>query len=449
MRVLLVQPHQCSNSFACKSSIAEPLAYEILAATIPHHDISILDMRVDDRTIRQEIEQFQPNVVGAGCVTAGYYECIKVLEEAKKVNPEVVTVVGGHHASVMPRDFAKPFINYVVIGEGEQTFPELIDSLEQKRDISQIKGLAIPENGNLTFTKERPLIDLNSMPIPNRQVTTKYRARYFRGTWHPLACTIGSRGCSSRCTFCCQWILNKGQYRLRRPERIIEELITIEEPFLVFADDNSWENFDWAKQLYFKIKGAGIKKSFQIYARSDLIVSRPDLIQRWSEIGLKAVLVGFESFKDDDLKKLNKKNTVKKNTEAAHILKMNGIDVIGYFMVDPSYKEEDFDQLIEYVHTLDIDQPIFAILTPFPGTRLYAEVKNRIITDNYEYFDAMHSVLPTALPGDRFYDYYRKLYSDAYTKGKLIRRIVQGKIRFSLVQAFFQMRYLKQLRPVR
>lgn len=172
------------------------------------------------------------------------------------------------------------------------------------------------------------------------------------------------------------------------------------------------------------------------------------MIDRWREIGLKAVLVGFESFKDDDLKKLNKRCTVDKNTQAAQILKANGVGIIGYFMVDPSYMEEDFERLIEYVHYLDIDQPIFSILTPFPGTKLYEQVKDQLITDNYEFFDAMHSVMPTAIPGPKFYECYRRLYSKAYPKGKLIRRILQGKISFSLVQAFYQKKYLKQLRPL-
>jgi radical SAM superfamily enzyme YgiQ (UPF0313 family) len=129
-------------------------------------------------------------------------------------------------------------------------------------------------------------------------------------------------------------------------------------------------------------------------------------------------------------------------------LKANNIGIIGYFMIDPSYTEEDFSKLIEYVHHLDIDQPIFSILTPFPGTRLYEEVKDQIITNNYEYFDGMHSLMPLSISGPKFYECYRKLYSKAYPKGKLIRKIFQGKISFSPWQAFSQMRYLKKLQPV-
>jgi radical SAM superfamily enzyme YgiQ (UPF0313 family) len=448
MRVLLIQPPYCPNSFVQKSAISEPLALEILASTIPHHDVKILDMHVDKVRLCDEIERFRPNVIGAGCVTAGYYECLKVLKEAKALNKEILTVVGGHHASVIPQDFHKDFINFIVIGEGEKTFPELINSLELKKDISAVMGIAIPKEGSLLFTKERPLIDISEMPIPRRELTLKYRYRYFRGTWRPIANVIGSRGCSFRCTFCCQWILNKGKYRVRSPEILVDELARIEESFIGFVDDNSWEDFEWVEQLYLKIKEAKIKKNYQIYARSDLITRKPYLIEKWCEIGLKAVLIGFESFKDEYLNKINKKNTVNKNNQAAQILKANNVGIIGYFMVDPSYTEEDFNKLIEYVHYLDIDQPIFSILTPFLGTKLYEEVKDQLITDNYEYFDGMHSVISTSMPGLRFYECYKQLFSKAYPRGKLIQNIIRGKISFSLRQAFSQMRYLKQLQSV-
>jgi radical SAM superfamily enzyme YgiQ (UPF0313 family) len=448
MRVLLVQPPNCSNSFGYKSSIPEPLACEILASAIPQHDVKILDMRLDEISLQKEIETYRPDVVGAGCVTAGYYECIKVLKETKAVNPKITTIVGGHHPSVMPKDFVKDFIDFIVIGEGEKTFPELINSLELKKDISSVKGVAIPEDEGLMFTEERPLIDINEMPTPRRELTSKYHHRYFRGTWRPIACIIGSRGCSFRCNFCCQWMLNRGKYRVRAPEIVVDELAKIEAPFVIFIDDNSWEDLEWVEQLYLKVNEARIRKKYQIFARSDLIIRKPSLIEKWREIGLKAVLLGFESFNDEDLKKLNKRNIVSKNNEAANILKANGVDVIGYFMVDPSYTEEDFKRLIEYVHYLDIDQPIFSILTPFPGTKLYDEVKDQIITDNYEYFDGMHSMISPTIQGPKFYECYRKLYSKAYPRSKLIWRILQGKISFSPRQAFSQMKYLKQLHPV-
>jgi len=202
------------------------------------------------------------------------------------------------------------------------------------------------------------------------------------------------------------------------------------------------------EELYEKIKDAGISKKYKMYSRSDLIIRRPDLIEKWKSIGLEAILIGFESFRNEELKKWNKKSTVEKNIEASRIIKDHGLEIVGYFMIDQSYTEEDFLRLIDHVKKIDIDQPVFSIVTPFPGTQIYEELKDKIITKNYEYFDGMHALTPTVIHPIRFYKLYTDLFSKIYPKRKIIKKILKGKIGFSLPQAYAQMRYLKQLGPV-
>jgi radical SAM superfamily enzyme YgiQ (UPF0313 family) len=448
MKVLLIQPPPGANSFVAKSGVPEPLALEILAATINHHDVKIFDMRLDKQTLRNQLEDFQPDVVGVGCLTAGYYECINLLEAVKQVDPNIITVVGGHHPTVMPQDFIDAFTDYIVIGEGEATFHELVDTLELKRDITEVKGIAVLKKESIHYTGERPLIDLDKIPIPRRELTSQYRKRYFRGATKSYACLLTSRGCQFRCKFCCQWVLNRGAFRIRKTENVVEELLQIQENFIDFADDNSWANANWMGELCDKIQQAGIQKQYKLYARSDLIIQRPDLIGKWKELGLKAVLIGYESFRDDDLKKWHKRNTVANNIKATKVLKEFGVEIVGYFLVDPAFSEKDFQQLSEHVQKLEIDQPIFSILTPFPGTQLFDEVKDKILTRNYTYYDGMHALVPTELDPKKFYKLYADLFRKSYPKTKLIKKIVKGEISFSLSQALTQTRYLRQLTDV-
>lgn len=448
MKVLLIQPPPGINSFVSKSGVPEPLALEILAASSPNHNVKIYDMRLDKASLRKKIEEFQPKIAGIGCLTAGYYECLNIFKEIKTIDPEIITIVGGHHATLMPHDFSKSCIDFIVMGEGEQTFKELLDTLELNGTVSKVNGLAIPQNGILQFTGERSLIKIDDMPIPNRMLTMQYRNKYFRGSLKPYASLVASRGCPFRCKFCCQWVFNKGTYRVRNPEKITEELVQIQEPYVDFTDDNSWADANWMNDLYQKIKETGIRKEYKLYARSDLITKKPDLIEKWKQIGLKAVLIGFESFKDEDLKKWEKKTTVSQNVEATEILKNCGVEIVGYFMVDPSFSENDFLSLQEHVNKLDIDQPIFSILTPFPGTLLYEELKDKILTTNYEFYDGMHAIIPTKLPIRKFYKLYTDLFRNSYPKAKLIRKLLKGKISFSLPQAIAQKRYLRQLADI-
>jgi hopanoid C-3 methylase len=448
MKVLLIQPQPGANSVLSKLGIPEPLALEILAATIPHHDVKIIDMRLEKQTLRNLLADFQPDVIGLGCLTAGYYECVNLLEQIKQIDPNILTVVGGHHPTVMPQDFVSAFADYIVIGEGEKTFRDLVDTLELKRDTKEVKGLAIPKNGRIHFTDERPLIDLDEMPIPRRDLTRQYRKKYFRGNVKSYACMVTSRGCQFRCKFCCQWKLNRGTYRIRQTDNVVDELLQIKENFIDFVDDNSWANANWMNELFGKIQDAGIKKEYKLYARSDLIIKKPDVIAKWKDLGLKAVLIGFESFRDEDLKKWNKRNTVANNVKATKILKGLGVEIVGYFLVDPAFEEIDFQRLVEHVQELDVDQPIFSILTPFPGTHLFDEVKDKILTSNYTFYDGMHALTPTKLDQKKFYKLYSHLFRKSYPKSKLIKKLLKGGVSVSLSQAITQTRYINRLADV-
>jgi radical SAM superfamily enzyme YgiQ (UPF0313 family) len=158
---------------------------------------------------------------------------------------------------------------------------------------------------------------------------------------------------------------------------------------------------------------AGINKQYYLYARVDTIVKHPDLFAKWKEAGLSEVFVGFESFTDERLNDLNKNITLKQQVEAAKILHDLKINIAGSFIVDPSFNEKDFTDLITYIRSLNVDFVSCSILTPLPGTELYENKKAQLITEKPELFDFVHTVLPTTLPIKEFYLEYSKLYMKA------------------------------------
>jgi radical SAM superfamily enzyme YgiQ (UPF0313 family) len=416
MKVLLVQPPSPPNIIGEGIAfLAEPLALEIVAAGIPHHDVKILDMRIEPN-LKQELESFQPDIVGTTSYTPGVYMAQKVLQDVKTYNPEILTVIGGHHATVMPEDFNKDYIDAIVISEGEVTFKELVDAYENKADFSKVDGIALPQNGNLIFTQPRtPIENLDEMLLPARHLVEKYRKEYFGRTWRPVASLMTSRGCPFRCNFCSVWKIVGSKYRTRSPESAVDEIASLREQFIEFADDNTLQDVRRAESIYELIKKRGIKKVYKLQARSDIVVKRPDLIEKWREIGLEMIIIGFESFKDSELEKFNKATTAAVNNEAVRILHENNIEIVAYFIVDPGYEKEDFDALAEYVEKMHLTQPMFAVLTPLPGTTLFEERFDELITHNYELFDFIHTVLPTKLPMKEFYECLADLYCRAYS----------------------------------
>ena len=415
MKILLIQPPISPVDFAAgRLVLNEPLALEIIAACVPNHEVRILDMRLGD-DLEKELSTFQPDIVATTSYTAGVYAATDILKKVKIYNQRILTIIGGHHATLMPQDFNREFIDVIVIGEGEITFPELIETYEAKRDLGKVKGLALPREGKLVFTSPREIMaDLDVAPFPARHLTEKYRQRYFRGAWQPIASIYTSRGCPYRCDFCAMWKVARGKYRVRDPERVVDELAGIEEEYIDVVDDNTLHDVRRAERMYQAIKKRGIRKKYKLYARSDTVVRHPEIIKKWREIGLELILIGFESFRDEELRAHKKQNTTKNNQDAIRILHTQGIEIAAYFLIDPDYTVSDFLALGDYVDRLNLTHPVFTILTPFPGTELFEKRKPKLTNWNYELFDFCHSLLPTKLPIKIFHECLANLYWRCY-----------------------------------
>lgn len=175
------------------------------------------------------------------------------------------------------------------------------------------------------------------------------------------------------------------------------------------------------------IKKEKLEKNYFLYARSDTIAKSPDLIKIWKDIGLKRIFVGLESYKDEDLRQLNKGNTLEQNKKAIEILKKNNIQYYATFIINPGYDIDDFKQLRKFIRENEISYPSFAVLTPLPGTLLYEQVKSNLILRDYEYFDFIHTLLLTKLPLKKFYKELVNLYTKSVHPKIQIKRIFDFK----------------------
>jgi radical SAM superfamily enzyme YgiQ (UPF0313 family) len=214
--------------------------------------------------------------------------------------------------------------------------------------------------------------------------------------------------------------LTEGRYLTRKPERIVEEMGTIEEKCVFFADDESLLDTKRMGILADLIQRAGIRKRYFLYGRSDTIVKHPELIEQWKKIGLERVFVGLEFMRDADLKLIRKGSTVEANAKAVQVLKSLDIDIFPTFIIRPEFDRRDFADLRKYCLDLDLNFIGFSVLTPLPGTDLYHEVKDRLISSNYDYFDFFHTLMPTTLS---IRDFYRELTTLYQSSRSLKNRI--------------------------
>jgi radical SAM superfamily enzyme YgiQ (UPF0313 family) len=356
--------------------------------------------------------------VATGCVTANMHLGKQILKQAKEFDESILTIVGGHHVTMVPADFDLEYVDIIVKGEADLSFAEIIKHYEKKQDIGEIPGLYIKRDGKRVFTGKAELVNLDKIPIPNRKLTAENRHKFFRGAWRPLTSIVTSRGCPYKCDFCALWIINEGKYRTRKAELVVEEIASIDDEYIDFIDDNTIEDIKRSEKIVDLLKQLGIKKKYKVYGRPDTIVRRPDLIEKWKDVGLSLILVGLESFRDKELISWNKGNTAEINEKAIHILKQNDVELSAYFVVDPEFDREDFQQLGNYVERVELTHPVFTVLSPFPGTELYKKIYNELISYDYRLFDFFHTVLPTKLPINEFYEEFAKLYARAYSFDK-------------------------------
>ncbi len=420
MKVLLLQSPTRAQGFG-EMIRAEPLGLEMVAGGLRErgHEVRILDLRIEGkRALQQVLQSFRPHLCGISCPwTIDHPVVHQLASTLKEANPDIFVVVGGIHASLCPQAFQPP-LDGVVVGEGEETIRELAEGLEGGVALEGVKGLFLPEDPR-AFSA-RPLIeDLDTLPFPFRLRYGK-GAGYYMGFQRPLALVETSRGCPHRCSFCAVWPFYRGTYRAKSPERVVAELESISDPFVLFVDDNFLAHAPRAEEIARLIERRRLKKRYTFQARADSILRHPDLLKRWKAIGLKAIFVGLEEVTDEGLRKIGKGCSVEVNDRALDLLKKLEVEAWASFIVDPSFGVEDFQRLRSYIRSRGVTNASFSVLTPLPGTRLYEERKGELTTLDYRLFDIAHAVLPTKLPLERFYVEFCSLYRTTYSSWKLI-----------------------------
>ncbi len=426
MRILLIHPPDSKASIA--PGRFEPLGLEVLAAVVPDHEVRILDLRIDTyRVLDDLIASFHPVIAG---ITVN--NSIHVIQAQRLIAyihercPEIVQVVGGHHATMLPEDFRLPGIHAIFLGWAEKSFPAYIKAYENGKPFDQIQGVEILDQGKvLVHNENRHDLKASDIPYPRRDLVARYLKKYHSDMGFRTSLVNTTRGCANRCSFCSVWQAAGGRIIIRSAEDVYHEIASLPKfiPRVFFADDNTFLNPENTLRLCGLIKEANIRKKYSGYCRSDTITRHPGMMREWREIGLDNLCVGFETTSDDLLGELNKKNTLANNEEAARILNDIGIPFRPHFIINPGFEKEDFSRVMLYVTKNQLKSPIFPILTPIPGTVYHSEVNDKIIL-NYDYFDFAHAVVATRLSPREFYTEWIHLYLSSYPVRKNLKRFL-------------------------
>lgn len=451
MKVLLVRPRPDKETIGLqKVMICEPLELEYLSSFLEGkgHQVEIIDMILEKRPVEYFIKKHMPDAVG---ITAyiSHVNTVKGYAGAiKQVDRNCRVVVGGVHAEVVPEDFADDNIDYIVQGNGLNTFHEILGRLDKGiYDVSDIEGVWTGENPRCTKEAEF------RYPFPDRKKVMRYRNKYYYMFHNPCAIMKTSFGCPFSCSFCfCRQITDE-RYFTRDLQEVLEELKTIAEEEVYIVDDNFLVDRDRVLNFCRLLEENGLKKKFLIYGRADFIAQNEDVIKRFAENGLRAVIVGLESCDEGELDGYNKQGSIEFNEKAVRILKNCGVECYATLILGLDWEDREFDNLYKWLRKLGLKFINLQPFTPLPGTPLLEqyEAELTVSREEYEKWDLAHLVVkPRRLSSRRYYwnivKLYYKITMNPVNVAKMIRQYgIKENFKLSLGALHITLQYLKKI----
>ncbi len=396
--------------------------------------VEVLDCnaeKVDWKAMEQRIAASKPDVVAcASLATCNTYAVVKTLETAKRVLPGVLTVTGGQHFTATATDSLQqyPEIDVIVRGEGEQTLAELVKACQAKASLTSTQGISYRQGDKIVQNTMRPQIEnLEDLPFPGYHLVeanvTKYHFKIMGGDNNPYALIEGSRGCNHQCTFCTQWRHWQACWRVKSAKRIADEMAYCNREFgskFVWLTDDNFGSGQRPVEIAEEIIARQLPEdlSWFVQARCDDIIRNKEILPRLRRSGLNWVLLGVENSSPETLAGFKKGIAPSDAKQAVRMLKDNGIFAHAMLIIgNRKDTPQTIAQLKEFANDLDPDFVMFGILTPFPGTEVYAEAERNgwIMDKNWAHYDMIHAIMPTETLSplevqEELYGCYRSFY---------------------------------------
>jgi anaerobic magnesium-protoporphyrin IX monomethyl ester cyclase len=415
MRVCLINPPRIQPKVWGKPNVFPPIVMATVAAILEKkHVVSIIDSPTEGwenleeldeskyrvglsaEIIAKRIKDFKPDMVAIEIPFSGWSKtAFEVASIAKNVNRNITVVLFGLHPSSRPQTCLKNIdVDFVVIGEPENTISELVEALEVgKHDFKEIAGLGFRENSKAILNAKRAIIEnLDSLPFPARHLlpmneyAQAVKQNPLRGEINkPYTIVITSRGCPYNCVFCSNCIVWGKQWRPRSPKNVVEELEQIIKTFGIeqvdFSDDNMTLDRQRMAEICDLIVQRGLK--FEWFTPNGIRADSLDesLLRKMKSAGCKKIRIAPESGVQHIVNDVIKKNQNLEAVEQAVVLcKKVGIKVGCFFVIGLiGETKADIEKTIEFAYklrTLGADTFIFSIAMPLYGTAFYEQAKD-------------------------------------------------------------------------
>jgi len=391
------------------------------------------------------------DLVGLSTTTSTAPAAYRLGSLVKRRNPNAIVVIGGVHVTFMPDepfqqetaerfDAPLPICDYVVRGEAESTFPQLVEDLENGKQPERILGVTLRNEPGARIDWRLTTQNLDDLPFPDLRAIVGHRRI-------SIAPVMTSRGCPFDCNFCSviEMFGQRMRYRSIEPDHpggVIEELRALERHGIkqvFFYDDNFCANINRTKQLLENmIRANVVPRAWSAQVRATDVIRDKELLELMKRTNCFMVYMGLESVNPHTLEEYNKKQSVEQIVEAIQVLKK--YDVLAHGMFVFGADEDTVESLratADFAIKNDISTVQFMILTPLPGTRYFDVLHNegRIFDLDWTHYDAHHTVFrPKHMTPAQLQRVTFEAMARVYTYTRCISPLLRGRY----ITAFFR-----------
>jgi radical SAM superfamily enzyme YgiQ (UPF0313 family) len=438
--ILLIHPlgypvESADRDISRLANIMPPLGLASIAAFLKSHNIvcAIVDCYAhpdSDRLIRDYLQTEKPGFIGLSCTTSSFLDGCRIARLAKTILPDILSVFGGPHVSALKQNVLEDFpeVDFTVVGEGEKTLAELINSAG--KEPGTIQGVVYRKgDGEVMFNGYRKgAIDLDDLPFPAYELLYGFPQSYclpiFNYPRTPNTSCISSRGCPYRCSYCDRSVFRR-TYRYNSAAYLYDHLQYLKDRFGIkhinFYDDQFTFNRQRVEEFTNKLIAQPLGMTFNCAVRAEHVDR--NLLSLLKAAGCWMISLGIETGDENLLAKHRQNPDLGMMAEKIHLIKNSGIRTKGLLMMGlPGETEASIKMSMDYVFSLPLDDFNLSKFTPFPGSALYENVhEHGSFSENWEKMDCMHFLfVPNGMTKKRLDTLFKKFYKTRFLRPSVL-----------------------------